>query len=99
MAWPGLKCVAPSVADECEDAPPADAVVVQSGGNLGERIQHVNEELIGLGFERPGDFIISTTQQPVPRPPCIDGVSMASSYTQRSRARGSCACRDRGRMM
>jgi len=52
MAWPGLKCVAPSAADECVDAPPADAVVVQSGGNLGERIQYVNEELLRLGFER-----------------------------------------------
>jgi glycosyltransferase A (GT-A) superfamily protein (DUF2064 family) len=51
-AWPGRKCVAPSVADERVDAPPADAVVVQRGGNLGERIQHVNEELIRLGFER-----------------------------------------------
>src|ERR1700752_1949007 len=46
MAWPGRKCVAPSAADECADAPQADAVVVQRGGNLGERIQHVNEELI-----------------------------------------------------
>ena len=52
MAWPGLKCVAPSAADERVDAPAADAVVVQSGDNLGERIQHVNEELLALGFER-----------------------------------------------
>ena len=51
-AWSGLKCVAPSAADERVDAPPADAVVVQRGGNLGERIQHVNEELIRLGFDR-----------------------------------------------
>ena len=51
-AWPGLKCVAPSAADERFDAPPVDTVVVQRGGNLGERIQHVNEELIRLGFER-----------------------------------------------
>ena len=50
-AWPGPKCVAPSAADEGVDAP-ADAVVVQRGGNLGERIQDVNEELIRLGFER-----------------------------------------------
>ena len=50
-AWPGPKCVAPSEADERVDAP-FDAVVVQRGGNLGERIQHVNEELIRLGFER-----------------------------------------------
>jgi len=34
------------------DAPPADAVVLQRGCNLGERIQHVNEELLRLGFER-----------------------------------------------
>jgi glycosyltransferase A (GT-A) superfamily protein (DUF2064 family) len=52
LAWSGFKCVAPSAADECVHAPPADAVVVQRGGNLGERIQHVNEELIRLGFER-----------------------------------------------
>jgi len=45
-------CVAPSAADERADAPPADAVVVQRGGNLGERINHVNEELLGLSFER-----------------------------------------------
>jgi len=51
-AWPGLKCVAPSAADERDDVPPADAVVVQRGGNLGERIQHVNEELIRVGIER-----------------------------------------------
>ena len=51
-AWLGPKCVAPSAADERVDAPPADAVVVQRGGNLGERINHVNEELIQLGFER-----------------------------------------------
>jgi glycosyltransferase A (GT-A) superfamily protein (DUF2064 family) len=51
-AWLGPKCVAPSAADERVDAPPADAVVVQRGRNLGERINHVNEELIQLGFER-----------------------------------------------
>jgi glycosyltransferase A (GT-A) superfamily protein (DUF2064 family) len=51
-AWPGPKCVAPSAADERVDASQADAVVVQRGGNLGERIQGVNEELIRLGFER-----------------------------------------------
>ena len=50
-AWSGLKCVAPSAPDERVDVP-TDAVVVQCGGNLGERIQHVNEELIRLGFER-----------------------------------------------
>jgi glycosyltransferase A (GT-A) superfamily protein (DUF2064 family) len=51
-AWPGPKCAAPSAADERLDAPPADALVIQPGGNLGARINHVNEELIGLGFER-----------------------------------------------
>lgn len=51
-AWPGPKCVAPSAPDERVDAPQADAVVVQRGGNLGERIQGVNDELIRLGFER-----------------------------------------------
>jgi len=51
-AWPGPKCVAPSAADERVDAPPADVLVVQREGNLGERINHVNEELIRLGFER-----------------------------------------------
>jgi uncharacterized protein len=51
-AWPGPRCVAPSADDERVDAPPADAVVVQRGGNLGERINHVNEELMRLGFER-----------------------------------------------
>ncbi|HET8699484.1 MAG TPA: DUF2064 domain-containing protein [Gammaproteobacteria bacterium] len=51
-AWPGPTCAAPSAADELGDAPPADAVVVQPGGNLGERIAHVNGELLALGFER-----------------------------------------------
>jgi len=51
-AWPGLRCVAPSAADERVDAPPAQVVVLQGGGNLGARINHVNEELIRLGFER-----------------------------------------------
>lgn len=50
--WPGPVCVAPSAADERADAPPADVVVVQRGGNLGERIHHVNHELLALGFER-----------------------------------------------
>ena len=52
VAWPGPKCTAPSAADELVDAPPADALVVQNGGNLGERINHVNAQLIRLGFER-----------------------------------------------
>ena len=51
-AWPGPTCVAPSIADERADGPPADTVVVQRDGNLGERIQHVNAELLRLGFER-----------------------------------------------
>jgi uncharacterized protein len=51
-AWPGPVCAAPSSADEASDAPTADAVVVQRGGNLGERINHVNAELVRLGFER-----------------------------------------------
>ena len=51
-AWPGPVCVAPSAADERIDAPRADVTVVQRGGNLGERIDHVNEELVGRGFER-----------------------------------------------
>ncbi len=51
-AWPGPTCVAPSAADELADGPPADTVVLQRDGNLGERIQHVNAELLRLGFER-----------------------------------------------
>ena len=48
-AWPGPKCAAPSAADERVDAPPADALVVQRGGDLGARIHRVNEELMRLG--------------------------------------------------
>jgi glycosyltransferase A (GT-A) superfamily protein (DUF2064 family) len=51
-AWPGVTCAAPSTAEERSDAPPADAVVVQPRGNLGERIAHVNDRLLALGFER-----------------------------------------------
>jgi glycosyltransferase A (GT-A) superfamily protein (DUF2064 family) len=51
-AWPGPVCVAPSAPDEQGDAPPAVAFVVQHGGNLGERINHVNDELLRLGFDR-----------------------------------------------
>jgi len=51
-AWPGPVCVAPSAADERIDAPPAASLVVQRGGNLGERIHHVNDELIRRGFEQ-----------------------------------------------
>lgn len=50
--WPGAKCVAPSAADERNEAPFADTVVLQCSGNLGVRIEHVNGELIRLGFER-----------------------------------------------
>jgi glycosyltransferase A (GT-A) superfamily protein (DUF2064 family) len=52
VAWPGPTCVAPSAEDERVDTPPADAVVVQPAGNLGQRIHHVNEELGRRGFER-----------------------------------------------
>jgi glycosyltransferase A (GT-A) superfamily protein (DUF2064 family) len=51
-AWPGPTCAAPSTNDERSDAPPADAVVVQPSGNLGERIRHLNDRLLALGFER-----------------------------------------------
>ena len=51
-AWPGPVCVAPSAADERIDAPPAAAVVVQRGGNLGERINYVNDELVRRGIEQ-----------------------------------------------
>jgi glycosyltransferase A (GT-A) superfamily protein (DUF2064 family) len=51
-AWPGTKCVAPSVADERSEAPTADLLVVQRGGDLGERIAYVNEELVRLGILR-----------------------------------------------
>jgi uncharacterized protein len=51
-AWPGPKCIAPSAADEGLDGPPAAIRVVQRGGNLGERLNHVNDELRRLGFQR-----------------------------------------------
>ncbi len=51
-AWPGPVCVAPSAADERIDTPAPDAVVVQRDGNLGERINRVNEELVRRGFEQ-----------------------------------------------
>ena len=51
-AWPGPVCVAPSAADEHIDAPPATVIVAQCAGNLGERINHVNEELARRGFEQ-----------------------------------------------
>lgn len=53
-SWPGPVCVA--LADAAEGAmlggSLADAVVVQQGGNLGERINHVNAVLVEQGFER-----------------------------------------------
>jgi glycosyltransferase A (GT-A) superfamily protein (DUF2064 family) len=52
MAWPGTKCVAPSLSEERSEAPTADVLLVQPGGNLGERIAHVNAELIRQGIER-----------------------------------------------
>jgi uncharacterized protein len=52
MAWAGTKCVAPSLAEERIEAPTADVLVVQRGGNLGERIAHVNAELVRQGIER-----------------------------------------------
>ncbi len=51
-AWPGPVCVAPSAADEHIDAPPAAVIVAQCAGNLGERINHVNDELVRRGFEQ-----------------------------------------------
>lgn len=51
--WAGPKCVAPSADDERAGTPSADAiVVVQRGRNLGERINHVNDEIIRRGFKR-----------------------------------------------
>ncbi len=52
--WPGAVAFAPSAADELGAVDPmeADAVVVQQGDNLGERINHVNAELTDLGFDR-----------------------------------------------
>jgi glycosyltransferase A (GT-A) superfamily protein (DUF2064 family) len=53
-AWQGPVCLAPS---ELDDEPvlnsfAADAVVLQSGANLGARINHVNAQLCARGFER-----------------------------------------------
>lgn len=52
--WPGAICLAPAAGDEAEalGSLDADAVVVQKGENLGERINYVNAELADLGFER-----------------------------------------------
>lgn len=51
-AWPGPKCAAPAGAEDRVEAPTADVLVVQREGNLGERIGHVNEELVRQGFAR-----------------------------------------------
>ena len=53
-SWPGPVCVAPAVAEEAAalGSTAADAWVVQRGGNLGERINHVNVALVERGFER-----------------------------------------------
>jgi len=52
VGWRGPVCIAPSAADERIEALAADAVVIQREGNLGERINHVNEELVRRGFTR-----------------------------------------------
>lgn len=53
-SWPGPVCLAPADDAEAAALEPArvDAVVVQRGDNLGERINHVNAALIDRGFER-----------------------------------------------
>jgi glycosyltransferase A (GT-A) superfamily protein (DUF2064 family) len=51
-AWLGPKCVAPAAEDARAHAPDADVLVVQRDGNLGERLGHVNDELIRLGLTR-----------------------------------------------
>ena len=55
-AWPGPVCFAPAgdADDEwlAEQTDRSDAVVLQRGSNLGERINHVNRELCSQGFER-----------------------------------------------
>jgi hypothetical protein len=52
--WPGPVCLAPADAAEAGalDSATIDAVVVQRGGNLGERINHVNAALAERGFQR-----------------------------------------------
>jgi uncharacterized protein len=53
-AWRGPVCLAPSTPEELTAlaASSVDAVVVQRGANLGERINHVNAALVDKGFER-----------------------------------------------
>jgi rSAM/selenodomain-associated transferase 1 len=53
-AWRGSVCLAPAAPEEAAmlEADAVDAVVVQRGANLGERINHVNAALIDRGFER-----------------------------------------------
>lgn len=52
--WPGPVCLAPSAVDEAAalELLRPDAVIVQEGDNLGERINYVNVELADRGFER-----------------------------------------------
>lgn len=52
--WPGPICIAPSIADEAAalESVEADAIIVQQGDNLGERINYLNGELADRGFER-----------------------------------------------
>jgi len=53
-SWPGPVCLAPADDAEATAFGPArvDALVVQRGDNLGERINHVNAALIDRGFGR-----------------------------------------------
>ncbi len=53
-SWPGPVCLAPADDEEAAALGPAsvDAVVVQRGDNLGERINHVNAALVERGFGR-----------------------------------------------
>ena len=53
-SWPGPVCLAPADDEEAAALEPAsvDALVVQRGDNLGERINHVNAALIDRGLER-----------------------------------------------
>jgi glycosyltransferase A (GT-A) superfamily protein (DUF2064 family) len=53
-SWRGKVCIAPADAAELAALGPisADGVIVQRGDNLGERINHVNAELVERGIER-----------------------------------------------
>ena len=52
--WPGPVCLAPADDEEAAALEPTsvDALVVQRGDNLGERINHVNAALVDRGLER-----------------------------------------------